>query len=619
MRGDIEKLLPRVQKPARYAGGEVNAVIKDKSGVDLRVAFCFPDTYEIGMSHLGLQILYGLMNESEYIWCERAFAPWVDMEALLREKNAPLTALESGGALCEFDVIAFTLQYELCYTNVLNMLDLGGVPVKSARRESAFPLVIAGGPCAFNPEPLADFIDLFVIGDGEEVTIELMELLREMKKAGADKPSVLRAAAQIPGVYAPALYKANYNADGTFAALMPIGGAPETVTRRVVKDLDGAYFPASPVVPNTQAVHERVMLELMRGCIRGCRFCQAGWATRPVRGRKPETLARQAIENCVSTGYEEISLTSLSSSDYAPLGELCDALLEYGAPRRIGLSLPSLRADSFSRELMERVQRVRKSGLTFAPEAGTARLRDVINKNLTEQDLMNACASAFEGGWTGVKLYFMLGLPTETDEDAAAIPALAHRVFLLWRRMTPDRSRGVRVSASASLFVPKPHTPFQWAGMAQRGEFKRRIGIMKENCKKQVTLNWHDPETSFWEAVLARGDRRVGEAIYRAWSLGARLDGWSEHFRADIWAQAFAGTGLDPDFYALRERPEDERLPWDHIDTGVSRKHLWREYQNALLGVPAPDCRTACSGCGAARFGGECAASIDNEQLTIDN
>ncbi|MCL2030325.1 MAG: TIGR03960 family B12-binding radical SAM protein [Oscillospiraceae bacterium] len=601
----LDLLLSRVQKPARYVGGEVGAVSLG-TAPELRAAFCFPDTYEIGMSHLGLQILYGRMNQPAWMRCERAFAPWPDMEALLREHRLPLTALESGDALSAFDLLAFTLQYELSYSNVLNMLDLGGVPVRSAERGGPWPLIVAGGPCALNPEPLADFIDIFAVGDGEDVILELTALLREAKREQWDKPAILRAAARIEGLYVPALYTPAYRPDGTLEALTPSEGAPETVRRRVVSDLDQAFYPTHPVVPNTAVVHERVMLELFRGCIRGCRFCQAGHVTRPVRARSPETLARQGIEALQNTGFEEIALTSLSSSDYPELPALCDALLDYCEPRRVGLSLPSLRADSFSRELMERVQRVRKSGLTFAPEAGTPRLRDVINKNLTEADLMNACAAAFGGGWTAVKLYFMLGLPTETGEDVTAIAELAHRVFLLWRRTTPDKTRGVRVSASVSLFVPKPHTPFQWAAMESGGEFRRRIDLLKAACRKQITLNWHDPDTSYWEAVLARGDRRAGGAIYRAWQSGARLDGWGEHFRPALWQAAFEAEGLDPDFYALRERGPDEVLPWGHIDTGVSRAFLRREYEKALRGETTPDCRTQCAGCGASQYGGEC-------------
>lgn len=594
---DIYNYLQRVQKPARYTGGEINAVMKQNA--DYRVCFCFPDTYEIGMSHLGLQILYGIINDMDSVWCERSFAPWVDMEAFLRERNLPLFALESGDPLSAFDVLAFTLQYEMSYANILNMLSMGNVPLFCRERDEHSPVIIAGGPCSYNPEPLADFIDIFVIGDGEDVTPLLINILRENKN---DRQAALRNASKLGGVYVPSLYAASYKPDGTLESFTPKDSAPPVIKRATVSNLDRAYYPAKPIVANTETVHERVMVELFRGCIRGCRFCQAGFTSRPVRARSPQVLTEQAKAACENSGYEEIALTSLSTSDYPPLEELCDNLLEYGETRRIGLSLPSLRADSFSTALMERVQKVRKSGLTFAPEAGTARLRDVINKNLTEEALFNACGMAFAGGWSGVKLYFMLGLPTETDEDVLGITDLAYRVFLHWRHTTTNRARGIRVSASVSCFVPKPHTPFQWSAMTTRAELRRRIALLKGSVKKQVSLNYHDPDTSYWEAVLARGDRRMGAAIYLAWKKGARLDGWREHFKPDLWQQAFEEVSLDPDFYALRERSADELLPWAHIDTGVSPEFLRAEYDRALSQTTTADCRTSCAMCGACEF-----------------
>ncbi len=598
------EILLKVKKPARYAGGEANMVVKDKPSIDLSVCFCFPDTYEIGMSHLGLQILYGLMNSLPYVWCERAFAPWADMEELLRRRRMPLSALESGDSLARFDVLAFTLQYELTYTNVLNMLDLAGIPVRADERGDEHPLVIAGGPCAANPEPLADFIDLFVIGDGEEVTVELMELFRDMK--GAPRRELLKAASKIKGVYVPSLYEISYFEDGRVKEATPLENAPNIIEKRVVTDLDSVFFPDKPLVPNTEIVHERVMLELFRGCIRGCRFCQAGYATRPVRSRSPQKLIGQGIAACKNTGYEDVALTSLSSSDYRPLRELCDGLLDYCEPKRIGLSLPSLRADSFSTELMERVQKVRKSGLTFAPEAGSARLRDVINKNLTEKDLLSACAAAFSGGWNGVKLYFMLGLPTETDQDALEIAELCSKVYQKWRQTVPDRARGVRITASSSFFVPKPHTPFQWEPQDTREEFQRKAALVKGAMRRQITYNWHDPDGSVLEGALARGDRRVGAAIENAWRQGARLDGWGEFLKFGVWRDAFESAGLDMAFYAHRRRELDETLPWSHISLGVNPEHLKEENRRAHMGVPTPDCRTACAGCGANLLGGEC-------------
>ncbi|MDR1156960.1 MAG: TIGR03960 family B12-binding radical SAM protein [Oscillospiraceae bacterium] len=603
----LEDLLPTLRKPARYVGGEYNAVMKNKDAVELRVAFCFPDTYEIGMSHLGTRILYGLMNELDFVWCERAFAPWTDMETMLRTERLPLWALESGDPLSAFDVLAFTLQYELSYTNVLNMLDLGGLPIRAADRDDAAPLVIAGGPCAFNPEPMADFIDLFVIGEGEEVTAELMDLFRARRRHGWSKAETLRRAVLLEGVYAPSLYAVSYREDGAVAAVAAQPGAPARVTKRIVRDLDSVYFPVKPLVPNTEVVHDRIMLELFRGCIRGCRFCQAGFTTRPVRTRSVETLVRQGLTSLAATGYEEISLTSLSTSDYRPLEGLCDALLGECQKRRVGLSLPSLRADSFSRALMERVQSVRKSGLTFAPEAGSARLRDVINKNLTEEDLMRACGTAFEGGWNHVKLYFMCGLPTETDEDLAGIADLAHKVYALGRA-TAGRARGVGVTVSTACFVPKPHTPFQWEAQDSVAVFAEKQAFLRARLRKQITFRWHAADTSFLEGALARGDRRVGAAVEAAWRSGCRLDGWSECFSSEAWHKAFASCGLSLAFYAARTRAEDEVLPWAHISASVDNAHLWRERTRAYAGTASPNCREHCLGCGASRLlaGGVC-------------
>ena len=610
MHKDIEKLLPEVQKPARYTGGEFGAVIKDRASVDTRICFCFPDTYEIGMSHLGLRILYGMWNSLDGVWCERAFAPWPDMESRLREGRLPLFALESGDSLSEFDILAFTLQYELSYTNILNMLDLAGLPVRAEDRGESAPLVMAGGPCAFNPEPLCDFIDLFVLGEGEEVNAELTALFRESKKAGASKGEFLTAAARIGGVYVPSLYDASYNEDGTVASVTPHGGAPETVTKRIIQDLDGAFFPETPIVPSTEIVHDRVMLEVFRGCIRGCRFCQAGFVYRPVRSKSSGTLIKQGTRALKSSGYQEISLSSLSTSDYRDLGALCDGLLDYCVPNSINLSLPSLRADNFSMELMSKVQKVRKSGLTFAPEAGTQRLRDVINKNVTEGDVLAACGTAFSGGYSGVKLYFMMGLPTETDEDILGIAELSHRVFYTWRQTTRDKSRGVRVTSSVSCFVPKPMTPFQWEPQDTIAEFRRRQLLLKNALRKSITYNWHDPETSFLEAVIARGDRRVGRALEAAWRLGCRLDGWNEFFSLSRWLEAFRQCGLDPAFYANRARPGGETFPWDHLSAGVPKDHLWAERGAAMRGEITPDCRRACVSCGADALltGGVCDA-----------
>lgn len=603
----IEPYLTAVKKPARYTGGEFNSVIKDPRSVKLRVAFCFPDTYEIGMSHLGLQILYNVMNRMPDVWCERAFAPWEDMRALLLRKKTPLYALESGDGLADFDVLAFTLQYELCYTNVLSMLDLAGLPLRSAERGETHPLVIAGGPCAFHPEPLADFIDLFAVGEGEELTAELTELFIQAKKDGLSRKETLVQASRLPGVYVPSLYQVALNPDGTLASVEPSDGAPAVITKRIVRDLDTAPYPEHPLSPGTEIVHDRVMLELFRGCARGCRFCQAGHIARPVREKGVQTLFRQAVSAIEAAGCGEIGLVSLSTSDYSGLEALCDALVPWCEPRRVSLSLPSLRADSFSPQLLQKAGQVRKSGLTFAPEAGSARLRDVINKNLREEDLMTACAAAFNGGWNGVKLYFMLGLPTETDDDLREIAGLCGRVYQLWRQVVPDRGRGVRLTASASCFVPKPHTPFQWEPMAPPDELLRRAGVVRDAMRKQVTFHWHEPDASYLECALSRGDRRVGAVVERAYRLGCRMDGWSECFSLEKWREAFALEGLDPDFYALRRRDTDEVLPWSHISAGVSLEHLKREREKAYRAEPSVDCRNGCEGCGGAaqRMSGE--------------
>ncbi len=604
----LKRILPLVKKPARYVGGEYNCIMKDKKDVDLRVAFCFPDTYEIGMSHLGLRILYGLINSMQGVWCERAFTPWIDMEEKMREANIPLYALESGDALSEFDVMAFTLQYEMCYTNVLNMLDMGGIPIRSDERKDLFPLVIAGGPCAYNPEPMTPFIDLFVLGEGEEIVTELMELCRTAKREKWDKPLFLTKAAGLEGIYVPSLYSVSYNADGTVSAVTPSGGAPKSVQKRIIQDFSNAYFPTEMIVPSTEVVHDRVMLELFRGCIRGCRFCQAGFTNRPVRMRQPELLVRQGVEACKSAGYEEISLTSLSTSDYKGLDALSDGLLDWCQQNSVSLSLPSLRADNFSVELMEKVQRVRKSGLTFAPEAGTQRLRDAINKNVLETDVLNACSIAFSGGWSTVKLYFMIGLPTETDEDILGIADLAEKVFLEWRRTCKSKSRGVKITVSVAGFVPKPMTPFQWEAQDTIAELTRKQELLRGAMRKNITLNWHDAQTTMLEGVFARGDRRLGAVIEQAFKSGCRLDSWGECFSLSKWLSAFEVCGLDPAFYVGRARKENEVLPWDHISTGVSRDYLYAERTRAYSTVTTPDCRHKCSQCGASKLieGGVC-------------
>ena len=595
-----KRILPRVQKPARYTGGEWGAVKKKKEDVNVRVAFCFPDTYEIGMSNVGMRILYGVMNEMENVWCERVFAPWGDMEEQMHQNQLPLWALESQDPVSEFDMIAFTIGYEMSYSNILNMLNLSGIPLRSKDRAGLKNIVFAGGVCAFNPEPLADFVDFFSIGEGEDITVEILSLYDKAKRAAWSKEEFLNEVSKISGVYVPSFYTPVYNQDGTLASVTVREGAPETVTKRIIEDLDSAYFPTKMIVPSTEIVHDRANLELFRGCIRGCRFCQAGFSCRPVRKKSPEVLYRQTVETMEHSGNNEITLSSLSTSDYRGLKELTDQLIPYCAGNRISLSVPSLRADNFSRELMEKLQTVRKSGLTFAPEAGTQRLRDVINKNLKEEEILSTCARAFAGGWNNVKLYFMLGLPTETDEDVLGIADLVYKVIQAWKENAVNKKRGLRVHVATAYFVPKPHTPFQWEKQIEPQEYLRRCKLLKEHFySKSIEYDYHSVELSTLEAVFARGDRRLGAVIEEAVRRGAKLDGWDEYFDYGKWHEAFEACGIPEAFYTTRGYDEQELLPWDVIDVGVTKKFLLKERQRAYAGQVTPDCRHGCAGCGA--------------------
>ncbi|MBQ5951970.1 MAG: TIGR03960 family B12-binding radical SAM protein [Lachnospiraceae bacterium] len=607
-----DDVLLSVEKPARYIGGEWNSVVKDLRDVDLRVAFCFPDNYEIGMSHLGIQILYDLFNQMEGVWCERVYSPWPDLDKTMRERKIQLFALESQDPVHDFDFLAFTLQYEMCYTNVLQVLDLSGVPILAADRGEDDPLVIGGGPCTYNPEPLADFFDLFYIGEGETQYAPLFDAWRKNRDAGGSREDFLLAAAQIPGIYVPRFYDVTYNEDGTIRSMGPNRpGVPARVKKEVVREMSDTVYPERPVVPFMQVVQDRVTLEIMRGCIRGCRFCQAGMIYRPVRERSIEYLADKAKKMLDSTGHEEITLSSLSSSDYTHLPELLDLLIEDYGKKGINISLPSLRIDAFSLDVMSKVQDVKKSSLTFAPEAGTQRLRDVINKNLTEEDILTGAASAFEGGWDKVKLYFMLGLPTETREDMEGIAKLSNEVAAVYYDTVPKEKRNgrVRVTASSSFFVPKPFTPFQWAQMQPAQEYQARAKIVRDAFRaqlnqKSLSYQWHDPATTVLEGILARGDRRLGAVIRRVYERGCFFEAWTEFFHPEVWQEEMAACGLTEEFYNRRERTREEIFPWDLIDIGVTKNFLLREWQRALAGEVTPNCREKCSGCGAAVFGG---------------
>ena len=606
-----DEILLSIEKPARYIGNEVNSVMKDPEQVDIRFAMCFPDVYEIGMSHLGIQILYHMFNERPDVWCERVYSPWPDLDARMRKDNIPLFALESQDPIRAFDFLGITIQFEMCYTNILQVLELSGIPLEASERTEEDPIVIGGGPCVYNPEPIAEFFDIFYIGEGETVYDQLFDVYKKNKAEGKSRREFLEAACQIPGIYVPMFYDAEYQEDGTLHSFTRnYEKAPEMIEKQVLMDVTHAPYPKAPVVPFIKATQDRVVLEIQRGCIRGCRFCQAGMIYRPTRERDVEELKKWADTMLKTTGYEEISLSSLSSSDYSKLPELINYLMEICPERGVNISLPSLRIDAFSLDVMKKVQDIKKSSLTFAPEAGSQRMRNVINKGLTEEDILEGAGKAFEGGWNKVKLYFMLGLPTETEEDIKGIAHLSEKIAERYYEIPKDQRNGkCQITASSSFFIPKPFTPFQWAPMNRKEEFLEKARIVKAEVRamlnqKSIRYNYHEADISMLEGVLARGDRRTAKVVLQAYRNGALFDSWSEYFRPEAWEKAFEETGIDPDFYTVRERSVDELLPWDFINAGVSKKFLIREWEQAKAETVTPNCRQRCSGCGAKCYGG---------------